>query len=145
MSELQSINIMNLLDKNLNNDPNSNYDILHNILTTTINKHIPLNKVKFNKYRHKKTNWITYGILRSIRFRNNLYRKMIQTKNPTDYAKIKHNLSVYNKILKYTIREAKLSFHNRKLFENRHDPKKHGIQLMKPLTEIILKHFQIIW
>ena len=34
MSELQSINIMDLLDKNLNNDPNSNYDILHNILTT---------------------------------------------------------------------------------------------------------------
>ena len=52
MSELQSINILNLLDNNLNNDPNSNYDILHNILTTTINKHIPLNKVKFNKYRH---------------------------------------------------------------------------------------------
>ena len=103
MSELQSINILNLLDKNLNNDPNSNYDILHNILTTTINKHIPLNKVKFNKYRHKKTNWITYGILRSIRFRNNLYRKMIQTQNSTDYAKKKHNLSVYNKILKYTI------------------------------------------
>ena len=49
MSELQSINIMNLLDKNLNNDPNSNYDILHNILTTAINKHIPLKKVKFNK------------------------------------------------------------------------------------------------
>ena len=49
---------------------------------------------------------------------------MIQTPNPTDYAKIKHNLSVYNKILKYTIREAKLSFYNRKFYENRQDPKK---------------------
>ena len=31
--------------------------------------------LEFKKHRHKKTNWISYGILRSIKFRDNLYMK----------------------------------------------------------------------
>ncbi len=29
-------------------------------------KHIPTKKVKFNKYKHKHSKWMTYGIIKSI-------------------------------------------------------------------------------
>ena len=32
--------------------------------------------VKFKKYKHKKCNWITKGIIKSIKYRDNLYKKL---------------------------------------------------------------------
>ena len=64
--------------------------------------------VKFNKYKHKKSKWITYGILKSIRFRDNLYTKLKLT-NPVlrEYEILYINLQTYNTILKRSIRVAK--------------------------------------
>ena len=36
----------------------------------------PKKSVKFNKYQHKLSNWITTGILKSIEFRDNLYKRL---------------------------------------------------------------------
>ena len=70
---------------------------------------------KFNKYKHKKTNWNTFGILRSIKFRDNMYRRLRQTSlNTFEYHNLKFNLLSYNKILKKIIREAKLKFYQSK-------------------------------
>ena len=67
--------------------------------------------VKFNTYKHKTSKWITYGILKSIRFRDNLYKKLKLT-NPVlrEYDILYTNLQTYNKILKRSIREAKQRF-----------------------------------
>ena len=32
--------------------------------------------VKFNKYKHKKSIWITQGLLASMRYRNKLYKQL---------------------------------------------------------------------
>ena len=93
-------------------DPNLNYEILDTTLKAAFEKHIPVKLVKFNKHKHKLNNWITRGILRSIRFRDKLYRRMINTKNNLSLRDtLKANLSSYNKILKNLIRNAKKDYY----------------------------------
>ena len=112
---LDSLNIMDLLQHDKDIDPNINYNILEKILIIGLDKYIPLNKVKLNKYKHKKTNWITYGIIRSIKFRDHLYRRLKQVdQNTPEYFNLKVNLSTYNTILKQLIREAKSNFYQAK-------------------------------
>ena len=81
---LESRDIYILMDTDENADPNYNNNILENILITALNKYIPLQKVKFNKYKQKKCNWITTGILKSIKFRDNLYRRLKHTEINTE-------------------------------------------------------------
>ena len=101
-------NIINDLNIDLTLDPNVNYNILENKLTKLYEQHFSLKTVRYNKYKHKKENWITTGILHSIKYRDKLYRKLKQTA-PTDaaFSILSVNLSAYKKILNKTIRNAK--------------------------------------
>ena len=64
--------------------------------------------VKFKKHKHKKTTWNTTGIIKSIKYRDNLYLRLKLTyPNTATYLDIKTNLRTYNSILKKSIREAK--------------------------------------
>ena len=133
---LESKDIYGLMDTDENADPNYNYNILENILITALNKYIPLQKVKFNKYKHKKCNWITTGILKSIKFRDNLYRRLKHTEiNTEEFMILKRNLLTYNNILKQSIREAKLTFYKGKFENYRTDSK----QTWKTINEVINK------
>ena len=71
-------NIFNNLSKDMNLDPDLNYNLLEDILIASFNKNIPLKKNKFHKHKHKKSDWITYGIIKSIKFHDNLYKSMKQ-------------------------------------------------------------------
>ena len=56
-------------------------------------KCMPTKKVKINKHKHKKSKWITQGIIRSITFRDKLYLKMkLSPKDSAEYSVIKINL-----------------------------------------------------
>ena len=64
--------------------------------------------VKFNKYKHKKSSWITQGLLKSIKYRDNLYKRLKLTDpNSANYDTININLKTDNGILKTSIRAAK--------------------------------------
>ncbi len=73
---------------------------------------MPEKVVKFNKYKHKKSKWISQGIINSIHFRNNLYKKlkMIDPISP-DYTIMQINLKTYNNILKTSIHALKKSYY----------------------------------
>ena len=86
-SEIANSDIYSKIYKDI--DPKINYDIIHNILKSATKQHLAPKIVKFNKRRHKKSQWITQGIVKSISDR------------------IKINLNTYNKILKSNIRMAK--------------------------------------
>ena len=73
---LMDKNLISHINVDIRADPNENYNILSNILTTTLDKCIPCKKVRYNKYKHKNSQWITSGILKSIRFRDRLYQKV---------------------------------------------------------------------
>ena len=93
-------NIMNAFNSDLTLDPNVNYNILENMLTKLYEQHFSLKTVRYDKYKHKMENWITTGILHSIKYRDKLYRKLKQTA-PTDadFSILSVNLSVYKKNL----------------------------------------------
>ena len=114
-NSIKNKNIINnlLLDDNI--DPNINYNILENILTECLNESIPLKQIRMNKYKFKKTDWITNGLIKSIRYRDNLYRNMrILPPGSVLFMEAKQNLKVYNRILKRSIRAAKISFYTKK-------------------------------
>ena len=134
--ELLNKNMFNNLSKDMNLDPNLNYNLLEDILIASFNKNIPLKKNKFHKHKHKKFDWITYGIIKSIRFQDNLYKSIKQTSSDSiDFLTIKHNLSLYNKILKRLIRNAKMHFYNSKFNRSRSNSKR----TLQTINEVLNK------
>ncbi len=92
-------------------DPNINYNVLHEIIQQAKIKHMPEKRVKFNKYNHKMSPWITKGILRSIKYNDELYQKHKMTDaHLTEFDTQKVNLKTYNNILRKAIRLAKKYF-----------------------------------
>ena len=94
-----------------------NYNILDDILHELHEKHFPNKKVRFNKSKHKKSTWITMGIMNSIKHQDKLYRILKQTcQNDESYNVSALNLRVYKNILNGAIRKAKY-IHNAHLFD----------------------------
>ena len=62
-------------------DTNRNDNIILDEINQAKNKYMMSKLVKFNKYKHKKSTWITQGLLASIRHRDKLY-KQIKSTNP---------------------------------------------------------------
>ncbi len=86
-------------------DPNSNYNTLCKDILRSKNKHMPSKWVKFNKYKHS---WITQGLLKSIKYRDNLYKRLKLTDtNSANYDTININLKTYNGLLKTSVRAAR--------------------------------------
>ena len=112
-NELRLSNELSLLDGNPGNDPNVTYNVLHNVVQSAKAKHMPSKLIKFNKYKHKKTKWITTGIIKSIQFRDHLYKTHKMTNPDSEVFNIqKINLYTYNNILKKSIRLAKKQYYH---------------------------------
>ena len=116
MNDLRSSNATLALNQDPYADPNKNYDILHNHIVATKNKHIPTTYVKFNK--HKGNKWITKDVMRSIKYKDKLYCDLKGTSNSSpNYNELKRKLNLYSKLLKTTIQEAKTQYYT-KQFQN---------------------------
>ena len=106
-------------------DTNINYDILELTITDAANNHPPTKTIKVNKHKHKKSKWITYGIIKSIKFRHRLYMKLKKTAaNTLAHDAVSINIKIYNKILKTSIRVAKGNFYHARFELCKHDIKK---------------------
>ncbi len=77
---------------------------MHDVIQYAKTSHMPKKIVKFNKYKHKKSKWISHGIIKSIQTKDNMYKKYKMTDpNSTNYYTLKTNLKTYNTILKKSI------------------------------------------
>ena len=96
MNEIKSGNIYNKLNTNPTTDTNCNYDIIYKEITRARTIHMPNKLVKFNIYKHKKSTWITHGLLTSIRYRDKMYKQLKLT-NPSsnNYETIKIHFSLF--------------------------------------------------
>ena len=101
LESLRAANTYDLLDDNPYSNPNLNYNKLHSCIMEFKEKHLSYKLVKFNKYKHKGNKWISNGIIKSLKFRDKLYKEIrsLNTNSPS-YATIKQNLTVYNQLLK---------------------------------------------
>ena len=108
---------MGKLNQDPLNDPNVNYHLLECMLTRLHNTHFQTKTVRYNKYKHNKSTWITAGIIRSIKRKDKLYRKLKQTPiNIPIYQTLADNLRVYQFNLKKIIAAAKRT-HYANLFD----------------------------
>ena len=81
-------------------DKSDNYKGLVKSIGDAQKKQIDSKRFKYNKYRHKKCKWITFGLLKSNEFRDNLYRELKKTPiDRDDYRNKKINLRTYNRII----------------------------------------------
>lgn len=114
---LSSSTCLNSLNKTLTQDPNINYNILHETIQNAKNIYLPEKIVRYNKYKHKKSKWITQSIIRSIKNRDSLYREL-RNMDPNHelYETKKTNLRTLNNIIKKNIREARKAYY-KTLFE----------------------------
>ena len=126
INELKSINIYDQLDKELTGDPNENYQLLSNRLNAAREKHIPRKRVKYKKKLHKKSKWITNGILRSINKKDKLYKTLIQTDldNTVLYDRLKTEFKDYRASLRKIIRKAKRDYYTHIFNRHKNDIKK---------------------
>ena len=136
------------IDQSHDCDPNSNYEIFISKVIEIKDKHIPTKLVKFDKHKHKKESWITFGIIKSISFRDNLRLRLIKTNiHSPEYEDIKQNLRTYNSIIKNSIRLAKTKYYTEIFDKYKSDMKntwKHISSLLtksnrKDITQINVK------
>ena len=64
--EIKSEELYNTFSKSRPADIHLNDGIMHDEIIRAKNKHMPGKLVKFNKYKHKKSTWITQGLLKLI-------------------------------------------------------------------------------
>ena len=124
-NDLLETDIASIISSDLTADPNSEYAKFERIITTAYQKHFPEKRVKFNKYKHKLSDWITSGILKSIEFRGELYRRLntLSSDSP-DYELVKYNLKIYNRYLNQCIRIAKKIYYAREFAKYKGDIRK---------------------
>ena len=121
---IQKANIYNTLNKDEGYDHNENYGIMQEIINNKIKTYFPVRVVKFNKRKHKKSNWITKGIINSISFRDKMYRKLKQTSHDSQHFEtLKINLRTYNIILKRYIKQAKKAYYQEAFQKHQNDIK----------------------
>ncbi len=80
-NDILTSNELTSINNDLMVDPNTTYQDLHNVIQVAKNKHRPCKLVKFDKYKHKKTKCITSGIIKSIQYKDILYKKLKMTHN----------------------------------------------------------------
>ena len=94
-------------------------------MQNTYERHFPPKRVKFNKYQHKLSNWITTGILKSIEFRDNLYKRLkLCPIDSLEYETYKHNLKMYQGYLNQCIRTAKKEYYVKEFTRYKNDIRK---------------------
>ncbi len=92
-NELLTSNELLTLSDSPNENPNNTYNILHQVIQNVKTKHMTSKFVKYDKYKHKKSKWITSGIIKAIQHRDNLYKKLKTTKTKTIQFTIHQNQS----------------------------------------------------
>ena len=118
-------------DKNILADPNINYRLLESAIMKANNKYMPIKTVKFQKYKHKRNDWITLGILNSIK-----HRDRITEANTPLYDNLHINLKTFNTILKRSIRIAKKTYYAQQLKVCKNDSRK----TWKNINDILSNH-----
>ena len=109
----------------LNHDPNENYDKIERLVCDAKQKCMPSKLEKVKHYKHKLSPWITSGILKSIKFRDQLYKSMkLCAPDSQEYASNCINLNTCNSILQKTIRNAKKSYYRDEFEKHKNDSRK---------------------
>lgn len=113
---IKELKIMDLYNKlKIVNTTQANHDIFSRLIEYARDKHLPKKIVRFDRRKHKKSKWITNGILQSINTKNKLYKIFIQSdpSNEALYEVLRNEYKTYRTTLRKSIREAKRKYYAR--------------------------------
>ena len=111
----------------LDTNPNDNYEIFITHFLLAKDKHLPMKSVRYQKRKHKKSKWMTTGILNSINTKDGLYKTLLKTgTNNVDYWVAKANFKRYRNIFRNSIKRAKMLYYKRTFNLYQNDVKKLG-------------------
>ena len=88
-------------------NPNQAYTVFLQMFTKHFDTHIPVKTVKFNSRKHKINNWITKGLLTSIKTKDTLFSKLKRTSDPDRHRCLLLQYNTYRNKLNNLIRTAK--------------------------------------
>jgi hypothetical protein len=137
ITDLNSANVCNKLQNDINTNPNMNYNILEEILSKLYDKHFPIKMKKYHKHKYKGNKWVTSGIIISIKRRDQLYKHLKMTdRDSPEFDMKKQELANTNRLLKQCIRSAKSSYYTSQFTKHKSDMK----NTWKTITEILNKN-----
>ena len=125
LQDLRSVDWPNVVNLEINTSPTVSYD--HQLsckLDELFNKYFPLKREKFNKYKHKKSKWMTMQILKNIKLRDKTYKKLMKAKTKQNFHELSQQLIEQNKTLKSLIRKAKRDYYQYEFDKNKNNMKK---------------------
>ena len=112
-------------DLNLTSDPEANLENLHNIINQAHTNCFANKRVRIDRRRVPKMPWITFGLVKSIKTRNKLYKKLKNTRtNSPEYSDLNTQLKHFGKVLKKSIKAAKKDYYAKLFDSQRDDPRK---------------------
>ena len=112
-NDFESKNIYDILNKEPNANPNENYSILETAIIVSMNTHLTKKEVKFNRRKHKRDPWMTYGILHSVNRKNLLYKKVMKVnRDSLLFDTKKQEFNAYKNTLRRLINQAKNNYYS---------------------------------
>ena len=99
---------------------NEQFDQIVSTLSEVVDIHVPLRKATREEKRLKLKPWITQGILKSIGFKNKLFRLSHKVNNQANLMKGK----AYCNALNRTIKTAKINYYQNFLTRSKNNAKK---------------------
>ena len=85
------------------NNTSIKYDIFHNHLLQTLDKHAPIVYLSKREVTIKTKRWLTKGILKSIKIRTTYHKKFMNTKKHNWYDKYR----IYRDKINHLLRKSK--------------------------------------
>ena len=102
------------VDSNFNSCPNSNCNLLNNVLSDTYES--SLSPDRTSNLNQPRSPWITKGLLRSINTKNKLCKKLQKCLNQSKRISLEIKLKSFKKVFRRTCNLAKTNYY-KKLFE----------------------------
>ena len=128
INELRENNIYDRKHQPLDTNPNDSYEIFITHFQLAKDKQVPMKSVRYQKRKHKKSKWMTTGILNSINTKDGLYKTLLKTgTNNDDYKDAKANFKRYRDILRNSIKRAKMLYYKRTFNLYQNDVKQLGL------------------
>ena len=110
--ELSKYNWSNVLNQD---DPDIAYNYFSSVLSTLYDKYFPLKRVKSAK--RKLNPWMTSGLLKSVCYKNKLYRKFL--KRPSQINELAYK--TFRNKLNFLIRKVKSDYYEKKFIACKND------------------------
>ena len=101
-------------------DPSCMFDCFYSKISQIVDKHIPIKQLSRRELKFKSKPWITSAIKRSIKVKNNFYKKFLKTKSSYYHSKFKYYRNKINHLLKL----SKRKYYNQYFLENSNDIKR---------------------